>query len=622
MTRTYKRKPGSRQYADYDAERLEACLQDIRSGIRTQRSASQYYNIPRSTIINKLKTLRLSVPSKKYGHPTVFTSEEEQSFVAHIDKLANFGFPVTDIDLRYSIKCYLNKLGRSVTCFKNNLPGPDWAASFRKRHPILTVRVASNIKRVRAAIDDYFDNLESVISNVPDENIWNYDETNLRDDPGASKVICKRGQKYVERIMESTKSCISLMFCGNGCGDMIPPYVVYKSEHLWTTWTEGGPAGCRYNRTKSGWFDMATFEDWFMTTLLPRLKKLPGVKVVIGDNLSSHINLEVLKTCEENNIRFVCLPPNATHLTQPLDVTYYGPMKREWRKILTSWKEGNKSLTSLPKDQFPKLLKQLVDFLYVEKKTNMISGFKKTGIIPLDRTKIKERLPQHDLSSPMKRLIGDSFMNTLAEKRKDVTKGKPTQKRKKLDVPAGKSVCSNLFDDSSENEIDFEDASTSTPKPKKGSRPTKQKPESDSEDSTSYSVHDNSASDDGSHLSATASESEASDEDVNTFGFEPIIEKKKPALDPESLKNTLKEGDFVIVMYERKHFPGLVIKLPIEGELGPTVDCMSKTSKSWKWPDKKDVLLYEWAEIKAKISPPKLLKRGHFNVPEMADYYE
>lgn len=86
------------------------------------------------------------------------------------------------------------------------------------------------------------------------------------------------------------------MFCGNGCGDMIPPYVVYKSEHLWTTWTEGGPAGCRYNRTKSGRFDMATFEDWFMTTLLPRLKKLPGVKVVIGDNLSSHINLEVLKT--------------------------------------------------------------------------------------------------------------------------------------------------------------------------------------------------------------------------------------------------------------------------------------------------------------------------------------
>lgn len=461
--------------------------------------------------------------------------------------------------------------------------------------------------------------MEIELDGIPEENIWNYDETNLRDDPGAKKVICKRGQKYIERIMESTKSCTSIMFCGNASGDMIPPYVVYKSEHLWSTWTEGGPVGCRYNRTKSGWFDMGTFEDWFMTTLLPRLKKLPGVKVVIGDNLSSHINVEVLKACCENNIRFVCLPPNATHLTQPLDVTYYGPMKREWRKVLTSWKERNKTLTSLPKDQFPKLLKQLTDILFVEKKSNMISGFLKTGIIPLDRNKVLERLPQQNLTSPMKRLIGDSFMDMLAEKRKDVTKsGRPTQKRKKLNVAAGKSVSSDLFDELSGNEIDFEEATTSTPKIKKRGRPRKQNAGSDSEESCAYSIHDNSASDDGSHLSATSSESEDSDEDVGAT----MTVNKTQDMDPDaaSLKLNLKEGDFVIVMYDRKNFPGLVTKLPSEEEPGPTVDCMTKTSKSWKWPDRKDTLVYEWSDIKRKINPPKLLKRGHFNIPEMANY--
>lgn len=36
MTRTYQRKPGSRKYADYNAETLEACLKDIQSGVRTQ----------------------------------------------------------------------------------------------------------------------------------------------------------------------------------------------------------------------------------------------------------------------------------------------------------------------------------------------------------------------------------------------------------------------------------------------------------------------------------------------------------------------------------------------------------------------------------------------------------
>lgn len=44
MTRNYKRKAGSRNYAGYNAETLQACLMDIRSGVRTQRDASQNYN--------------------------------------------------------------------------------------------------------------------------------------------------------------------------------------------------------------------------------------------------------------------------------------------------------------------------------------------------------------------------------------------------------------------------------------------------------------------------------------------------------------------------------------------------------------------------------------------------
>lgn len=63
------------------------------------------------------------------------------------------------------------------------------------------------------------------------------------------------------------------MFCGNAAGQSIPPYVIYKSEHLWSTWAENGPVGTRYNRSKNGWIDMAIFEEWFTTHLLPVLKK-------------------------------------------------------------------------------------------------------------------------------------------------------------------------------------------------------------------------------------------------------------------------------------------------------------------------------------------------------------
>ena len=111
---------------------------------------------------------------------------------------------------------------------------------FRKRNPTLTVRECSNIKTVCAAVDEvvitkYFDQLSESDESIPPENLWNYDQTNLWDDPGTTKVICKRGSKYMEQIMNSTKSCTSIMMCGNAVGEMLSPYVVYKSEYLWST---------------------------------------------------------------------------------------------------------------------------------------------------------------------------------------------------------------------------------------------------------------------------------------------------------------------------------------------------------------------------------------------------
>ena len=50
--------------------------------------------------------------------------------------------------------------------------------------------------------------------------------------------------------------------------------------------------------------DNVCFEDWFFSTLLQWLKKGCG-KVLIGDNLSSHISLAVLEACKENHISFV-----------------------------------------------------------------------------------------------------------------------------------------------------------------------------------------------------------------------------------------------------------------------------------------------------------------------------
>nr|CAI5855787.1 unnamed protein product [Callosobruchus analis] len=73
MLRKYKRRIGSRSYADYSEEKLETCLKAVRNRVMTQRQASMYIKIPRSTIKNKL-TDRFPW---KTGHPATFGDAEE-----------------------------------------------------------------------------------------------------------------------------------------------------------------------------------------------------------------------------------------------------------------------------------------------------------------------------------------------------------------------------------------------------------------------------------------------------------------------------------------------------------------------------------------------------------------
>lgn len=277
------------------------------------------------------------------------------------------------------------------------------------------------------------------VEGVPAENLWNYDETNLSDDPGNKRVLTKRGVKYPERIQDSTKSSISLMFCGNAVGELLPPYTVYKSAHLWSTWTEGGPPMARYNRSLSGWFDTTCFYDWFMTIVVPRLKKQKGRKILIGDNLSSHINEKVLSVCRELNIKFIALPPNSTHLTQPLDVAFFRPMKGAWRTILDDCKmKCKRASATLQKQEFPRLLSDLMEALTTRGADNLMSGFRKTGIYPLQQDEVLKRLP--DAQDQAYASISESFLAFLKNERMSCKETKKTIKKRKLDIIPGKSI--------------------------------------------------------------------------------------------------------------------------------------------------------------------------------------
>lgn len=89
------------------------------------------------------------------------------------------------------------------------------------------------------------------------------------------------------------------MFSGIASGVVLPVYVVYKADHLYDSWTLDGPKDVRYNTSKSGWFDTTLFEDWFFSVVLPYFRRFKDKKkkIMMGDNLASHISKKVIDAC-------------------------------------------------------------------------------------------------------------------------------------------------------------------------------------------------------------------------------------------------------------------------------------------------------------------------------------
>lgn len=55
---------------------------------------------------------------------------------------------------------------------------------------------------------------------------------------------------------------------------------------------------------------------------------------MILDGHSSHVSLEFIQYCEDHRVIPLCLPPHATHLLQPLDVSIFGPLGHRYRKLV------------------------------------------------------------------------------------------------------------------------------------------------------------------------------------------------------------------------------------------------------------------------------------------------
>lgn len=273
MVRVYR--PESAKNEPVSGEVALKAVRERRRGVPLRKVAKKY-GLTKSSLQrleSKLKNDPNCVLRKRGGQPALSWNQEEE-VVKSLIICAEWGYPLSTLDLRCFIKTFLDKNRLTVSRFKDNFPGYDWAAGFLRRHEdSLSKRLCQNIKRNRARvspsnINRFFDEFEVTSEGIPAHLKINYDESAWADDPGRKKLIFKRGCKYPERVINQTKSSVSVMFAATASGVLLPPYVIYKATNLYDAWTLDGPPGCLYNRTKSGCFGRMF---WTNELLRPRM---------------------------------------------------------------------------------------------------------------------------------------------------------------------------------------------------------------------------------------------------------------------------------------------------------------------------------------------------------------
>lgn len=398
MPNFYQRKSDR---ASWSEEALKEAIARVKAGDIGKREAEKYYGIPARTICRRIE--KDDCKKKGLGPEGTLGAENEKRLVRHIQNLSSVGFAPDRQTVRVLAYKFAEKLNISHKFSKEcEMAGYAWLNSFLRRNPELTIRQAEGLSVARGQgmnredTSHFFTILQSVFEehSLMDKpgHIFNVDESGfpLINKPG--KVLTSKGSKSVHTLTPKERGeNITLIGCFNAEGRYLPPVLIMKGVNKKPEFCDGLPAGSEvYMNPKSSYISSELFLRWFVEHFLPR--KPTGKTVLILDGHSSHVNaLEFLETAEKEDVVIVCLPSHTTQALQPLDRSFFGPLKVYYNKEATLWMQQHPS-RNITRYQAGQLIGNA--WRKAANVGNAVSGFEATGIFPLN----SDAIPDHFFS--------------------------------------------------------------------------------------------------------------------------------------------------------------------------------------------------------------------------------
>jgi hypothetical protein len=212
------------------------------------------------------------------------------------------------------------------------------------------------------------------------------DECGLQVNNEPGKVVATKGSRDVHHVTSGERGeTISLIACCNAEGKFLPPYCIFKGKRKKIEFEDGMPPGSQVTMNEtSAYVNPAVFLDWLKNHFIPR--KEQGKVLLILDGHRSHCSdVNVLDFAAENNVIILCLPGHTTHYLQPLDRSFFKPLKIFWQQALKNSIHSNpgRKITRLQSGKFLSTA-----WYQAAKVGNGSAGFSACGIYPYDPQKI------------------------------------------------------------------------------------------------------------------------------------------------------------------------------------------------------------------------------------------
>nr|CAH7746887.1 unnamed protein product [Callosobruchus chinensis] len=392
MPRNYQRKT---EKCSGNPEKLKKALNEIRNG-RKIREVGRAFNIPESTL---RKQMRAENPGEaRLGRKAVFSPEIESQLKEYVLTLAKLFYGLTPKELRQLAFKYTeeHKIKHGFPSNKQ-AAGKDWLYGFLRRNPEIKLRQpeGTSINRIASfnseSTKKFFANLKVLMDryHFPPQKIFNMDETGVTVvQKKCPKVYGPKGAKKVGAVISAERGrTITGVFAVSAAGNYCPPMLIYPRKRMSPALQRNGPIGALYACSKNGWINSELFVEWLKHFEKNVNPTETNPVLLILDNHSSHISLEAYRLCRSKFIHMVSLPPHTSDHLQPLDLTFFGPLKNQL------YREYDLQLTNTAHEKILEYeLAELLNkaFLKVATMEKAISGFRTAGIHPLNPDRFTE----------------------------------------------------------------------------------------------------------------------------------------------------------------------------------------------------------------------------------------